>query len=260
MRGFFILLLLTNIAFIAWQYVQEEGKQEVIDIYHGINMVNEGLIMLSELPPEEQPALREIVDDTVPEMSAKEDAVKSPAVVDNALTAGTQGSMENVVQDRSHASGVGCFLIGAIDEYSALEQLQRLLQANGATVIDKGEKQAKKTNYWVILPPYSNRAKADEAAAILGRKRVKDFFIVRSGEYQNAISLGVFSTRDRAERRYKQIVDLKGRLRRPRIETIESPAKRYFVHYSVADDSSSVEVRKYLLEMNYPSPEEIRCK
>ncbi|MFO7643396.1 MAG: hypothetical protein R6W95_03340, partial [Desulfosarcina sp.] len=45
---------------------------------------------------------------------------------------------------------------------------------------------------------------ADEAAAMLDGKSVKDFFIVRSGEYENAVSLGVFSGPERARSRSEQ--------------------------------------------------------
>lgn len=243
-------MLLTNIAFIAWQYVQEEGKQEVLDVYRDIDMVNQGLTILSELPPGEQPALRDRVDETVAGVPPIDDAV-----IESALTAQASETVENVARDMDEGK---CFRIDGIEEHSALEQLQRLLQSLDAKVTDKGEKQAVRTNYWVFLPPYPNRAKADEAAAILSRKRVKDFFVVRSGENQNAISLGVFSTRDRAELRYKQIVDLRVRLRRPRVETVESSSKQYFVRYTI--DSSIEKISNRLSELKYPPPEEIRCK
>ncbi len=255
-------MLLTNLAFIAWQYFHAEGDQQEVDIYHGISMVNEGLTLLGELPPEKQPALRETADgDEAAEKTVGNEAVQTSVAGDGkTMTAKAQDLGESPVQTRPPAGEVVCLRIGDIDGRPALDQLLKLLQANGATEIENGEMQVKRTNYWVMLPPYPNRAKADEAAAILSARRVKDFFIVRSGEYQNAVSLGVFSTHDRAKKRYDQIVGLKSRLRRPKIEAIELPAKRYYVSYRMDAAASRATLERRLTEMKYPSTEEINCR
>ena len=86
-----------------------------------------------------------------------------------------------------------------------------------------------------MLKAYKNKTKANEAAEILKQKRVKDFFIVRTGRYENAVSLGVYSTKERAEKRYKEISGLKLRLRKPVIEAIELPAKRLIVSFRLGD-------------------------
>ena len=263
MRGLFILLLLSNIGFIAWQYVQEDKQQNVSDIYRGINMVNNGLTMLSELPPELQPALRDATnEDVADEHAPNHDKQKASADDLGATRAETKVSAEALALalDKVETTDTGCFRIKGIEGRPALLQLVTLLKDNGATMIKQEELQGKKTHYQVMLPPYPNRAKADEAAAILSGKRVKDFFIVRSGEYQNAVSLGVFSTRERAEHRAQQIIALKARLRRPRIEVIEAPATKFVVNYSLEDKMRQEELEKQLNRLKYPSSEKISCR
>ncbi len=174
---------------------------------------------------------------------------------------GEAGSTEDVreAEPAAGAEEAICLSVEGIEAESALQQLLELLKRNDITVLTQGEKQGTKTNYWVMLPAYANRKKADEAAGILAAKKIKDFFIVRSGEYQNAVSLGVFSTRARAESRYEQIVALKVRLRRPKIETIEIPAKRYFVTFSVDDERSAGLIGR-LEVLHYPPARKVNCR
>lgn len=261
MRGLFLLLLLTNAAFIAWQYFHDQGEQGQADVYRGIEVVNDGLSLISELPPGQQPALRKGAEDgeELPKSQLDAEMQQASQATDNIISATAQTGMDGTTNSGALAGG-GCQQITDIDGRPTLERIIKLLSDHGATVLQQGETQFKRTNYWVILPPYPSRAKADEAAAILSRWQIRDFFIVRSGDYVNAVSLGVFSTRERASLRYRQIVELKARLRRPQIEAIELPAKRYFVSYKVADKASHTKLQSSLKKQKYPLAKEIGCK
>lgn len=256
MRGLFLLLLLTNIAFVVWQLVVSENEQARIDRIAAVPSVKEGLTLLSELPPGQLPALREEVNEK-----------GSPPKADNIqlqqeLSAETPNSQEN--PDRSHQStdsedGI-CLNMANIESESVVQGLLALLRESRATLVTKGAMQATKTNYWVMLAPYSSRSKADEAAAILGARKVKDFFIVRSGEYANAVSLGVFSEHSRAKRRYNEIIALKARLRKPKIEPIELPAKRYFVNFRIDKAAAWTSLSRRLQASGYPPARKVSCK
>lgn len=55
--------------------------------------------------------------------------------------------------------------------------------------------------YWVYIPPLRKRANVEKKIAQLKERGVKDYFVVQEkGKWQNAISLGVFKTRDAAEK------------------------------------------------------------
>ncbi len=55
--------------------------------------------------------------------------------------------------------------------------------------------------YWVYIPPMTKRVNVDKKIAQLKERGVKDFFVVKEkGKWQNAISLGVFKTREAAEK------------------------------------------------------------
>ncbi len=259
MRGLFFLLLLSNVAFLLWQSFKPESVDALDAQISTVPVINEGLTLLSELDRTKRPPLRETLEGELV-------SVAEPAGVSGQGEQTTMGSPAGMKGDEKR-EGVNnkdtnhalCLRMDEIDNEAAFQQVLGVLEANGATVIEQGEVQASKTNYWVMLPPYRNRAKADEAAAILRDKRVNDFFIVRSGEYENAVSLGVFSEQERAERRYNDIVSLKVRLRKPRIETIDLPTKHYFVSFSIKDLTIQQHLQERLNALGYPTPAKVEC-
>jgi hypothetical protein len=55
--------------------------------------------------------------------------------------------------------------------------------------------------YWVYIPPLKNRAEVEKKIAQLKQRGVDDYFVVQeAGEWQNAISLGVFRTEEAAQK------------------------------------------------------------
>jgi hypothetical protein len=55
--------------------------------------------------------------------------------------------------------------------------------------------------YWVYIPPVKNRAQAEQKIAELKARGVKDYFVVQEkGRWLNAISLGVFKSKEAAQK------------------------------------------------------------
>lgn len=260
MRGLFLLLLLTNMASLVWQLTLHEEGAEATRTPDVAPLTSEGLTLLSELAHDQQPALREGAD---AEMGAAELRREEPREIVITGGGGVASAHESVLESKKDAKDTAdavCHSMEGLDSETAVKQLLRVFERSGAVLLEQGEEQVTKTNYWVMLPPYPNRAKADEAAAMLGDKSVKDFFIVRSGEYENAVSLGVFSSADRAKSRSEQIIALKLRLRKPKIETIKLPAKQYFVRFKVEDAVKAASVVSFLEELEYPPVRKVICR
>lgn len=261
MRGLFFLLLLSNLAFFAWQMVlHEDEKREGYNVVT-VPIVKEGLTLISELPAEQRPALREGADDEVVfTKPRKQELPEMASGSDN----GEMGRPRDIGGEGNaaakNAAGTICLSVEGIDSESSLQQLLRVLEESGVMLTEQGEKQGTRTNYWVMLPPYATRSKAGEAAAILADKKIKDFFIVRSGEYENAVSLGVFSVHERAKLRYEEITALKVRLRKPAIEIIELPAKQYFITFRVDDVTTRDSVAAHLKALQYPPVVKVICR
>src|SRR5690606_21021764 len=62
-----------------------------------------------------------------------------------------------------------------------------------------------RSGFWVYLPPFPSRDAAEIIEDELRDKGVHDLFIVGDSEQQNAISLGLFSTPERADQRAAEI-------------------------------------------------------
>lgn len=64
--------------------------------------------------------------------------------------------------------------------------------------------------YWVYIPPLRNRAAVNRKIAELKALGIREYFVVQtSGSWLNAISLGVFKTRDAAQH-FLQVLNTKG--------------------------------------------------
>ena len=227
MRGFFILLLITNLLFFGWQ-IGFAPESEAPPRFAGIPLVSEGLQLLSELDEKERPAQRKFVPS-----QEKGDEPPPPSVELIAAERPVESPTEKPPSETKQ-----CYQSSPLVTLKEAKALQQSLLKLGIEDSRRETIQTHKVNYWVMLKAYKSRDKATEAADILKTQQVKDFFIVRSGRYENAVSLGVFSTKERAEKRYKQIAGLKVRLRKPVIEALELPAKRLVVRFELDSDTS----------------------
>ncbi len=243
MRGLFYLLLLSNLVYFTVLYINGTEDTE-LDPYRGIRFEKKNLTLLSELPVGERPPLREGVK---PEP-------------------GLAPWAEEIAEDRPDSSAgrssPQCMRVSKISSKTKLQELQIALQklgvgqfANGADSPAGGA-----LRYWVMLPPYPNQNKATEAAAALKAMGIRDFFVIRNGEYGNAVSLGVFSTRERAKRRQAQIGRLKGRKWKVKIEKIGGPSSTENLWLSFRLSNKTEQVREVLRKQGLSSVKEISCK
>jgi hypothetical protein len=61
--------------------------------------------------------------------------------------------------------------------------------------------------YWVYMPPLKNKAEVDAKIAQLKELGVNDFFVIQDeGRWHNAISLGLFKTREAAQKFLQSVV------------------------------------------------------
>jgi hypothetical protein len=154
---------------------------------------------------------------------------------------------------------VNCFQSTPLDNLEDAQALQQSLVTLGISESKRIMVQTQKVNYWVMIPADKDVAKVNDAIASLKQRRIKDFFIVRSGRYENAISLGVYSTRERAEQRYKEISKLKLRIRKPEIEALELPAKQLVVTFRLDSDESPEGLTALLESVKPPRLQKISC-
>lgn len=183
MRILLMLLVLANLGFFAWQHWY--GGDAAIRLPAGrvdsgsakrLVLVGEQDTAVAAAGPRQARAL-EVVEKPVP-------TTTTAPVEDGSMTCATLGPFEQL----------------EIAEV-ARSQLERT--GNRAALRETGGQI--RSGFWVYLPPFASRAAAEDIEDELRGKSVEDLFIVTGNEQRNAISLGLFSTPERADQRAAEI-------------------------------------------------------
>jgi len=136
-----------------------------------------------------------------------------------------------------------CHRISGLADKTELAAVREALAERRFEVVASGTEPGEKKRYWVLLPPYGSAA---EAAPVLERLKaagLEDYYLVGGGENHNAISLGIFSSIDAAQRRYRQIRDLG---LQPEARELAIPVHRYWMTVREPDDAEETEWRSII--------------
>ncbi len=101
-----------------------------------------------------------------------------------------------------------CLSLGPFTDDAEFEAALLRLSAMGLVGAQRRAQGQIWVGYWIYLPSTGNREQAVALVEALRTKGVSDIYIEPAGERENAVSLGVFSERVRAQRRYREIRDL----------------------------------------------------
>ena len=214
MRGFFILLMLSNILFFSWVFYFSERDEPATP---SMDMLGNRLVMLSEIPTNERPPLRQ--------GQVERAASSTPARILEESPTTSIASMR-------------CVTVTNIPNTADRDNLLNRLRELGVSQIEIGEEAGIRSNYWVILPAFRSREEANSMANRLTGQQLRDFFVVRSGEHENAISLGVFSTLERAQSRLNQINTLNLSGVNPEIEMMQLPTRSHWLRFRIGVEKS----------------------
>jgi len=176
MRYLLILLLLVNVVLFGWMATHPVAEEKKLLPPVAPDIVQ--LTLLSEQQAPESPLEEKVVDQ---EVVSESEGKASPELVRR------------------------CYTLGPMMSEKSLEKLSSRLEERGYSVQTRSIEQQETAGYWVYLPPYENRKQALEIAAELARKGIKDYYVVTDKEFRNAVSLGLFSDKGRANRRMAHI-------------------------------------------------------
>ena len=77
------------------------------------------------------------------------------------------------------------------------KKIQRILVEKNFSqlkIVDKNQTQEISNNrWWIYIPPFASRQDAENRARELLQGTITEYFIIKDGEFKNAISLGIFS-------------------------------------------------------------------
>lgn len=121
-----------------------------------------------------------------------------------------------------------CYSLGPFSKSKSANAAQEVLAKAKVTAWQRIDRDAIRTGYWVYLPPAADRQAASVSMANLKQLRIKDYFMVATGEMKYAISLGVFSKSKLARARMQSIVD-KGF--RAKVKKMTLPKRVYWIDW-----------------------------
>ncbi|PKM41995.1 MAG: hypothetical protein CVV05_19790 [Gammaproteobacteria bacterium HGW-Gammaproteobacteria-1] len=243
MKWFFAGLVLANLALLGWNWSQGDVVASPFPETAAPRRGGDGgLTLLQEL--DSRPATRaESAPPSAPpqEAAAVDVAVRPP----QAGNAAPEVAVEMPSSERGAAPEVTatCYRLAGFESPEAVAGAVRALARGGADIRGQGEVAGETKRYWVMLSPTTTAAKAEPTLERLKRAGIKDFYLIRSGDNRNAISLGVYSSEDSAKRRLRQIRDLN---LNARVEEITLPAKRWWLEFGWPDDRKATSWRGLL--------------
>ncbi|HEB56668.1 MAG TPA: SPOR domain-containing protein [Gammaproteobacteria bacterium] len=122
-----------------------------------------------------------------------------------------------------------CRSLGPFERRNKAEEIKKLLQQQGLSLSLRISNEARRKAYWVYLAPLASHAAARKIAQKLKKDhRIKDIFIVGTGDIKDGISLGVFSKFELAYRRQSEIQKLGFDAR---LKDVKLPAKEYWLDW-----------------------------
>lgn len=168
MPWIFVCLMLANAVYFGWKFM--EGTQ-----------------------PQSHPVAAEAVvaGATVQLLSEKPELLPPPAPAEE------KSEEEVLVAAPVTGGGPQCFSVGPFVADAGLQKFVSFMQGKGfSTRVDKRKVDGK--DYWVFVPAFTNRDKAEERLKDL-KSRGIDGFVVKEGVFINAISLNHFSRKELAQ-------------------------------------------------------------
>nr|WP_314899749.1 SPOR domain-containing protein [uncultured Deefgea sp.] len=115
------------------------------------------------------------------------------------------------------------------------------------------------TKVWVYMPPLDSLDIAKQKAAQLAEMGVTDYFVVNNGgRWQNAISLGIFSTREAGERHLAELkaLGVKSAVVRDRDDTL----KQASFNFKNLNDAQADKISKLSAQFTGSVVREMKCK
>ena len=130
--------------------------------------------------------------------------------------------------EKSSGGKLLCYSLGPFTNKVEADNAQELLKEEKVETKGIRLRDTSRSGYWVILPASESRKEANKHITKLKKLKIKDYFLVATGAYENAVSLGVYSQKKLARRRVDEMIRL-GFI--PRMESVALPRKVYWINW-----------------------------
>lgn len=211
MRLVFLFFLLLNAGYFFWQsgYFREPVSNNEIETAQpqgvaSLTLLRErglGGVETANRPvkPVPAPAVEAPVVKPAPQPPA-------PSISETVTTEPPpQTQPQQSAAETSPPVALACFTFGPFDKEETANKAMEAIIAAGGDVKRRQVEQRTPRAYWVYLPSMESYADAQERVKELRKKGISDLFIMGKGEKQNAISLGLFSSKATADQRLEEV-------------------------------------------------------
>ena len=179
MRVLFYYLLVLNLLYAGWEYVRPAHQSVAV-----------------EALPESLKTL-ELLDGVV------EPSIDKGLISDEVLAVGIKEGMEE-----KKSMPLSCFTLGPFKNEVIVQQIRESMAEDIKNINVRVLEESEKHRYWVYISPLPSRKEAKRVAKKLKLSKLKDYYVVLSGQTKNSISLGHFKEPEYANRRAKKVRSL----------------------------------------------------
>jgi len=270
MRWLFLIMLVLNLSYIAWETLNVSKKDALVNVpplpdVPTILLANEvgdenALVAVVSV---EEGGQADTVVDSEPVVTASlenqmdvgvdevlEDASSFNRVAKQAQISSINSAEEDETESESqnHSQDQGqeekseqlkvpdaCFTLGPFRKLDTLRALTRNIKEYVEEVGFRSRDEKEPSLFWVYLSPLKDKVQAGKVGKQLKAKKIKDFYIIRSGEKKNGISLGQFRNKDGAYRLAKKVTKLGFDVE---VEPLFKTYTLYWLDYRLVDGNS----------------------
>lgn len=205
MRTVFIFFLGLNVLFFAWQSssfnpATPPSKQSLTAIPANVSK----LVLIRETGQGQQSSQSSSKRSTSKQSPSEE--IKHPSEDD--ADAGKKTISVSLPLPPQHrgAGRYECFTLGPFKKAEQATPIALKLRSLGAITNERQhENQEEPGGYWVYLPRFSSWKAARKKVMQLEKRGVRDMFIMGRGNLQNAVSAGLYTSSDAAQKRVAQL-------------------------------------------------------
>lgn len=224
MRALFLALILANLVFFFWEYTLAPEQQRTAP--PAAEQAEDNVPPLVLLKDNEKPATA-----PRPKPSAKA-APKAPVPADTEPVPPPVAKREAPAKK---SEAMVCYIAGPFDHADAARAAVTVFKAKGLEA-EFERRQAEKNRYWLHTPVLPSRKAALARMKEIEGRGVHDVALMRSGDFENSISLGFYYNDSSANRR---LAALKARQVEAAMEIEHRTIDTYWARYKAPKDSSA---------------------
>jgi len=232
MRWIFILLLVANVVYFGWELDRETGihHRQTASVLP-VPASAQQLKLLEELSEPPEPRTIDTGMDDVTMTEPVEPAQPGLPVQGELVTDLPE---INMTEADTTIVTYTCYRYGPLMDEDQMLTLQQWFTARNATTESAYVEEQGKQLFWIYLAPQPSRENAMAILEEMQNKGIGDFRLINRGDLQNAISLGLFSSREAVNNRLEELKE-KGYV--PVVVPYADVKKVYTLEVQIADAS-----------------------